>query len=257
MEEQIKELQEQLLEKEKQIVISEHKAVTAREKLLEATQFPEIARQSAQLEYDLKLARQFVASKAFPHMTPEQAYVLMKAGQDLGLTPMQSIGSLYIVNGAVGFWGAGLVAQLTKNGVVMSYEDESVSGVTVVATYKGAIFKEVVTDKDQILQKSKAMQFAKKNKMRYHGVRMLATFHFPHMLSGLSVWEPDDIEAAKELQKGEEYFDIKELIEAATTVAELEAIMTEHKKELTNPRNIDLLAVYGRVKKEFETAEQL
>ena len=247
------ELKSQLLEQEKQIVKSESKALAYKEKLKEIQDFPEIARKNAILDYDLKLARQFVASKAFPNMTPEQAYVLIKAGEELELSPMQSMSMLYIVNGNVGFWGAGLVAQLTKNGVILSYENETQNGVTVNATYKGITYTEVVRDTDQILQKSKAMSFAKKNKMRYHGVKMIASFYLPHLTKGISVWEADDIEAAKQLTKGDTYHNIAELIESAEIVEQLDMIMESNRKELTHPKNIELLASFGRKKKELES----
>lgn len=250
-------LEKELLTAQQQIVKSENKAVTIKEKMTELEQFPEIAKMNALLEYELKMANQFIKSGAFPGKTPEQAYVIIKAGEVLGLQPMQALGQLYVVNGNIGFWGAGLVAQLAKHGVKLSYENETENGVTVVAKFQDQTFTETVKVTDQILTKSKAMSFAKKNKMRFHGVRMIANFYLAHLLNGISVWEPDDIEASKELQKGDEYFDIKEMIENAETLDQLEQIMTDNKKFLTSPKHIDLLSLYGQVRKEFQLAEQL
>jgi len=162
---------------QQQIVKSENKAVTIKEKMTELEQFPEIAKMNALLEYELKMANQFIKSGAFPGKTPEQAYVIIKAGEVLGLQPMQALGQLYVVNGNIGFWGAGLVAQLAKHGVKLSYENETENGVTVVAKFQDQTFTETVKATDQILTKSKAMSFAKKNKMRFHGVRMIANFY--------------------------------------------------------------------------------
>jgi len=254
---EIAELKKQLLEKDQQIVKSESKAVSFKEKLVEMEMFPEIAKMNAMLEYELKMAKQFIASGAFPGKTPEQAYVIIKAGETLGLNPMQALGQLYVVNGNIGFWGAGLVAQLTKHGVKFFYENETTNSVTVKAIYQNETITETVKDTDQILQKSKAMTFAKKNKMRFHGIRMIANFYLSHLLNGISVWEPDDIEASKELQKGEDYFDLKEMIENAQSLEELDNIMTSNKKILTSPKNIDLLALFGSVKKELELSYQM
>lgn len=254
---EIAELKKQILEKDQQIVKSESKAVTFKEKMVEMELFPEIAKMNAMLEYELKMARKFVESKAFPNLTPEQAYVLIKAGKELGLTEMKSLGSLYVVNGNIGFWGSGLVSQLTKNGVKISYINETPNQVTVKVNYNGEVIEETAKDTDQILVKSKAMTYAKKNKMRFHGVRMIASFYLAHLLHGISVWEPDDIEASKELQKGEDYFDLKEMIENAQSLEELDTIMTSNKKILTSPKNIDLLALFGSVKKEFELSYQM
>jgi hypothetical protein len=257
LEEKVITLEKELLIAQQQIVKSENKAVMIKEKMTELEQFPEIAKMNAMLDYELKMARQFIASGAFPGKTPEQAYVIINAGKVLGLQPMQALGQLYVVNGNIGFWGAGLVAQLAKHGVKFTYENETANGVTVKATYKGETYSEIVKDSDQILTKSKAMTFAKKNKMRFHGVRMIANFYLAHLLNGISVWEPDDIEASKELQKGEEYFDLKEMIENCETLEQLDKIMKDHKKVLTSPKNIDLLSLYGQVRKEFELTESI
>jgi hypothetical protein len=257
LEEKVITLEKELLIAQQQIVKSENKAVMIKEKMTELEQFPEIAKMNAMLDYELKMARQFIASGAFPGKTPEQAYVIINAGKVLGLQPMQALGQLYVVNGNIGFWGAGLVAQLAKHGVKFTYENETANGVTVKATYEGETYSEIVKDSDQILTKSKAMTFAKKNKMRFHGVRMIANFYLAHLLNGISVWEPDDIEASKELQKGEEYFDLKEMIENCETLEQLDKIMKDHKKVLTSPKNIDLLSLYGQVRKEFELTESI
>lgn len=257
LEEKVMTLEKELLIAQQQIVKSENKAVMIKEKMTELEQFPEIAKMNAMLDYELKMARQFIASGAFPGKTPEQAYVIINAGKVLGLQPMQALGQLYVVNGNIGFWGAGLVAQLAKHGVKFTYENETANGVTVKATYEGETYSEIVKDSDQILTKSKAMTFAKKNKMRFHGVRMIANFYLAHLLNGISVWEPDDIEASKELQKGEEYFDLKEMIENCETLEQLDKIMKDHKKVLTSPKNIDLLSLYGQVRKEFELTESI
>ena len=257
LEEKVITLEKELLIAQQQIVKSENKAVMIKEKMTELEQFPEIAKMNAMLDYELKMARQFIASGAFPGKTPEQAYVIINAGKVLGLQPMQALGQLYVVNGNIGFWGAGLVAQLAKHGVKFTYENETANGVTVKATYEGETYSEIVKDSDQILTKSKAMTFAKKNKMRFHGVRMIANFYLAHLLNGISVWEPDDIEASKELQKGEEYFDLKEMIENCETLEQLDKIMIDHKKVLTSPKNIDLLSLYGQVRKEFKLTESI
>src|SRR5690625_5542122 len=59
----------------------------------------EVKRAEFQLFSDL--AKQFAAAKAFPSYTPEQLFVLMKAGQEMGMAEMEAVNSLYIVNGKV------------------------------------------------------------------------------------------------------------------------------------------------------------
>lgn len=246
-------LEKELLAAQQQIVKSENKVVTIKEKMDLVNLHPDIAMMEAKMDYELRLARQLIASKAFPtSMTPEQAFVLIKAGEEMGMKPMEAIKKLYIVNGAVGFHGNGLVSVLTEKGVELEYIDETDKGVTVVAKLNGKIYKEIVKDSDQILTKSRAMTFAKKNKMRFHGVRMIANFYLAHLTGSVMIWEQDDLEATKELQKGSDYFDVEELINNAQSMLELEQVMEDHKKVLTNPKHLDLLVRYGQVKKSFE-----
>ncbi len=208
-----------------------------------------MAEQSADLNFQLKMARQLIASKAFPNMTPEQAFVILQAGKEMGMEPMESIKKLYIVNGAVGFHGSGMISQLTGKGALIEYVNETEHQVTARVYYDGNIYEETATDKDQILLKSKAITFAKKNKLRYHAIRMILSFHLPHLAGSVSVWEQDDIEAVKELQKPDYFDTIVEAIKSAKTLDELKEVHTNNKPQLT--KSIDLLKVFGDRKKEL------
>lgn len=148
---------------------------------------PQLAAQMAEMEFHLKMAEKFIASKAFnPNMTPEQAYVIIKAGSEMGMKPVESMQALYCVNGAVKYWGDKMAAKITSQGYKIEYLNESPNGVTVKITNSdGFEAIEKVTDQDQIIQRSKAAGFAKKNKMRFHGIRMIASFHLPHLFSSV------------------------------------------------------------------------
>jgi len=211
---------------------------------------PGMAEKAAEMNFQLKMAKQLIASKAFPNVTPEQAFVLLQAGKEMGMQPMESLKKLYIVNGAVGFHGAGLVEQLTKAGAFVDYENETDSGVTVVVEYMGREYRENVTDKDQILQKSKAMTFAKKNKMRYHGCRMILSTRLPHLSGSVSVWDADDFEATKENAKGDAWNEAKAALEGVETKDQLNAVY-EAKKAIIS-KDIELLSLFGAKKRLFQ-----
>jgi hypothetical protein len=208
-----------------------------------------MAEQSADLNFQLKMARQLIASKAFPNMTPEQAFVILQAGKEMGMQPMESIKKLYIVNGAVGFHGSGLVEQITKAGAFIDYLDETDNSVTVVVTYNGKEYIEKVSDKDQTLAKSKAMTFAKKTKMRYHGIRLILNTRLPHLAGSVSVWDADDYEAAANRQKPDFVDTLTERINQCQNVVELEALHKEEKGKIT--KSLDLLNVFGKRKREL------
>lgn len=148
-----------------------------------------MALKKAEFEYQLEVASRMIKSKAFPNMTSEQAWVLMKAGQELGLTEMESMTDLYIVNGSVQFHSKGIVKRFTANGYKISYENESDKAVTVIVEKDEERYQETVTDQDQILKRSRVMSFAKKNKMRYHGLRMIGNFYLPHLFGSVSSFD--------------------------------------------------------------------
>lgn len=175
---------------------------------------PEIAQKMSELEYDLKLADNFARSGALPVKNAQQAYVIMKMGEEIGLEPMEAIQSIYIVNGQLAFHGKNMIARLTRLGYEMSYTNESRDGVTVTISHPKTEFVESYDVKrtEEALQKSKAMAFASKNKMRYHGVRQIINFHLAHHFIGMPIWDKDDYEAAEKraLESDVDFIDSEE-----------------------------------------------
>lgn len=147
---------------------------------------PAIAAMKAEMDYHLAMADRFIKSKAFKFDNAEQAYTVMKAGKEMGMSEVESLNALYIVNGSINFWGDAMISRLTKHGYAIEYADETDRSVTVRVTKGDEVYTERVNDTDQILQRSKAMGFAKKNKMRFHGIRMIASFHLAHLFSSVS-----------------------------------------------------------------------
>lgn len=233
------------LKKELQAYKEEYRALKTENNELKSIHAPQYAEMKLQLE----MAKQLIASKAFPNYTPEQAFVILQAGKEMDLQPMQSIKSLYCVNGQIGFWGAGLVGRLVNHGCEMEYLDETDSGVTVKITYKGKTYTETVSDKDPVIAGKKAMTIAKKNKMRFHGVRMIANFYLAHLVGSVSVWEPEDYEIGKELAKGEEFQTIAEMVENCDSQEMLDDVFATNKKAIT--KSLELTMLVGKKKKEF------
>jgi hypothetical protein len=148
---------------------------------------PELAAQMAEMSFQLKVANHFITSKAFKAVNAEQAYVMIKAGAEMGMKPVEAMQALYCVNGSVKMYGDKMVSRITQAGYKLEYLNETAKGVTVRVTNKdGFEAIEIVSADDPILQKSNAYKFAPKNKMRFHGVRMIASFHLPHLFNSLS-----------------------------------------------------------------------
>lgn len=164
---------------------------------------PAIAAKMAEMKFELAMADQFIKSGAFPKgMTAEQAYTVIRAGAEMGMKPLEAMNTLYIVNGAIKPYGKNMIARLTGQGYKIEYTAESENGVTVtVRTPEGETFTEIVTKNDKVLKNSKAMGFSDKNKMRFHGVRMILDFHLPHLFGSVSDLFQDEAVEFDQTQK--------------------------------------------------------
>lgn len=171
---------------------------------------PEMALKIAEMDYHLKMADQFIKSKAFPNMTPEQAYTLIKAGQEMGMKEVESLQTLYIVNGAIKPYGDKMVGRILKHGYKIQYKDETKTSVTVRIYNEEIGFDETETVKadEQVLQNSKAMKFASKNKLRFHAVRMFASFHLAHLFLSITDTFTPDFQAWDEENKNQLRLDV-------------------------------------------------
>ena len=165
---------------------------------------PSLAAQMAEMQFQLKMATQFIASKAFKAANAEQAYVIIKAGAEMGMQPVEAMQALYCVNGAVKIYGDKMVARITKAGYKIEYLDESPQAVTVrVTNQAGFEAKETVSINDPIIQKSNAYKFAPRQKLRFHAVRMIASFHLPHLFgSTADEFSSDFQDEIEQTQKG-------------------------------------------------------
>lgn len=148
---------------------------------------PEAMRMKAELSIELEIAHTFIKSGAFPNITKEQAYVLMKAGQEMGLGKVESLQSLYITpKGKIEPYGKGTINFITRAGYEIEYLNETAHSVDVRIFRDGYDRTEKVTDQDQVIAGGKAIGFAKKNKMRFHGVKMHLSFNLPHLIKAVA-----------------------------------------------------------------------
>ncbi len=160
---------------------------------------PELAREMAQMKFDLQRADYFIQSGAFVKSIENaaQAYVILVAGREMGMKEMESIQSLSIVNGRLMLHSKALPGYFTGQGYRISFTNESRSGLTVTMK-KGDWIEEYEVKRDEeILQKSTAMTFASKNKMRFHGIRQIVNFHLAHLFTSVGIWDDDDMQSAE------------------------------------------------------------
>jgi len=94
------------------------------------------------------MADTLIESKALPQyvQNKEQAIVVMQAGFEMGMKPLESLNSLYLVNGQITIWGKALVKRFKIHGWTLSYKDKK-DETTVTATNKktGETVSEIMT----------------------------------------------------------------------------------------------------------------
>lgn len=191
----VDELREKLKESEGELIKAQQNLnkITARglkvheeNQMLKASE--EVATKKAMMDYELKMCEQFIKSGAFKVSNAEQAYTVIQAGKEMNLSAVESLNTLYIVNGTIAPYGAGMISLLTRQGYKVEYLDETLESCRVRVTRENEMYEEVATKKEVNSfsdRGSKAYGFAPKHKLRFHGVRQIITFHLPHLFRGL------------------------------------------------------------------------
>lgn len=174
------------LAEEKNKMASRALKVHEQNTLLQAS--PELAVQIAEMDFHLRMAEKFTAAGAFPKMTPEQCFTIMKAGAEMDMKPVEALNALYIVNGQINPHGKAMPARIKQFGYQVEYLNETPQGCDVrVWNEEGFDVTEHVDVNDPILKhKSNFMKIHPRYKMRYHGLRAIINFHLPHIFSSVS-----------------------------------------------------------------------
>jgi len=251
------------LELEKKVVKAEternnyiNRSLKISKKLKIAKLSPELAIKMAEMEYELQMAERFVKSGAFPKMTPEQAYTIMRAGGEMGLKHVESLQTLYIVNGCIKPYGDKMLAKVLSEGYNVKYDEETSDSVKVIVSHPESdeVYIEVAHKDDKVLKNSKAMGFAPKNKLRFHGIRMIVSFYLPHLFNSVSDMFTEDYHSYREEERSKltipsvemkkERYRVLEHIKKAKSREELEMVQA-HKAEY------DVVEEYDEKLKEF------
>lgn len=218
---------------------------------------PQYAEKAAEMKYFLEVSKSFIKSGAFPKETPEQLFVKIQAGKEMGMGPMEAVNSLYFVHGKLEPYGKGMVALLTSQGYRVSYEDEKKDQVTIVAVSpEGYEHRETAYASDPIIQRSNAAKISMRNKLRFHAARTLLNFQLPHLIRGAAdLFEADALtqkgDNNSELEVSDE--ELKAAIEGADTKEELNKVFEENKAKIS--KDIVLLAVLQKAKKRLSDGE--
>lgn len=147
------------------------------------------------------MANTFIRSRALPtHLqTVEQVIIQMQTGIEMGMKPMESIQSLYIVKGAVNIWGKAVVKALRKHGWAIQYvsEDENHCTAKVVNRLTGEEYTDTFKYQDAeqsgyTVDSSKNLKIGwrkganRTQKMRYNVLSKIIKSYIPEVLEGVA-----------------------------------------------------------------------
>lgn len=197
--EKYKEKETQIVPKDPLIVAAELKATAERiaaenELMMSTPEGRAIIMEERLIKGRIAMANRFFQAGCFTAdvHNAEQAFVKIQAGAEMGMGPMRSMKGLYIVNGQVTVYGVECSRRLRENGFELFYEKENKDGVVVRVENKETGEKHeypVIKSEEKPLEKSRAMGFAPKQKMRWYGLAQLIKFYVPHILGGLAMKE--------------------------------------------------------------------
>ena len=159
----------------------------------------------------LTMAKQFAASGAMrPDINNlEKVFVILQTGFEMGMKPMESINSFYIVKGAVKPFASFWPRRLRQFGWQIQYDDKNGAdgkpeSCTVTISHQKNGKKSFTAHKKDIPSKSQAINFAPFEKLRYHALSRIVQFEVPEIMSSVVLLTDEDMPpAVTEIPKAE------------------------------------------------------
>lgn len=143
----------------------------------------------------LAMAHHFVEAGCFGAdvKNAAQAYVKIQAGLEMGMAPMEAMNSLYMVNGKLTIWGSAIPKRLREHGWTIEYVESDMTKATVRIKKGDQIYEESCTVEELTKLKSRAVQFAPKEKLRYHALSRLIRFYVPEVLNSGTIYIQEEL----------------------------------------------------------------
>jgi len=148
------------------------------------------------LNQRMKMASEFHLSGAFTGdvKNKQMAFAKIMAGAEMGMGPMEAMNAFYFVNGKLTIYGAALSKKIREAGWKINYKENGVESCTVTIKKEDEEFSYEATKADLIALKSKAYQFAPKDKLKWHALGRLVRFYVPEILSGTVSYTKEEYE---------------------------------------------------------------
>ena len=123
----------------------------------------------------------------------EQAFTIIQAGYEMGISPVEALNGFYIVNGSIRPYGTTLTKRLRKHGwkVTIGKHDEKVCEVTITKHDETYSYEATYAEVEKL--RSQALQKSPKDKLYYHAISRIVRYYVPDVLSSVdAVYEETD-----------------------------------------------------------------
>lgn len=168
----------------------------------------------------LSMSKVFFQSRAIPsYIKNEQQLVMVfQAGIEMGMAPMESLHSLYPVNGSFNIWGKAVTRRLRVHGWRIQYRNESPESCTAVVSKNGEEIEDTFTfkmaqdsgytthtkDGQTLLKFGWKLGANRKLKLRYGVLNMIIKSYIPEVLGSAAGIQEIDGEVVEETMQIEE-----------------------------------------------------
>ena len=125
---------------------------------------------------------------------PQQALVKIQAGFEMGMAPMEAMNSLYIVNGKLTIYGMAMSKRLRLKGWRIAYDESKPGETTVTISKSDEMYSYTATLEELKKLRSKAADFAAKDKLKWHALSRLIRFYVPEVLEAGVAYLKEEIE---------------------------------------------------------------
>lgn len=161
--------------------------------------------QQERLNQQMAIATHFFNAKCFGGgvQNPEQLFVLIQAGAEMGLPPIAAVNSLYIVNGKITIYGMAMTKRLREAGWKISYDDSKQGELTATIEKDDEKYSYTATAAELQSMKSRAYSLAPKDKLKWHAISRLVRFYVPEITGGTISYIKEEVEDLPEFQMPE------------------------------------------------------
>jgi len=205
------------------------------------------------------MAQTFLQSGALPvaFKNPAQVVMVLQAGREAGLKPVESLNSFYFVNGKLTMYGQRLIAQVIKAGYMIEWGEcnETTANVKISREDRGSNEKTYTLAEAQKKGLTKNIVWSKypENMLRFKAFGLCARFFCPEALDGF--YAKEEIESDEELSQTLETRTIQE----AKTIEMVNPVQIRTIRNLNKSKGkmeVNMLKAYNLKKIELMTKEQ-